>query len=349
MSYELAKTFNAYTDDKWIKSNITDLRFVNHPLWEGAATKGTLKLDSPTGHTWKIRLAYGTTDHTKPFNDDTDLLTDRNDVPIKRTESGTYGFGEYCYYSNAIILGVIEDDLEQRGDVQLESIIDDEVFKIRDDMFNSMYGALYGTGVTTQTNSQLKTLTSFRDMLRSGVASGTMDKYEGIERSGTFLATDRFPLVTGDTNQWWMPTVGAATGTTDLIWELKSWIHAAAQRNKGKKFSVIFCNEDMMKVLNDMQQSKMAILMPWTPTKMDLDWAAEFAIDRVPLVQDDNIPANTFWGLEFGTFKLVENMPYKLTPWAYMQHYTKMYATLQWGGQLICNNVGGNGVFTYTP
>lgn len=345
MSYELVSTFNAYTDPKWIKKNITDLRFANRPLWEGAATKGTLNLEDPTSHTWRVRLAYGKTDNTKPFNDDTDLLTDKNGQPIKRQESGTYGFGEYCYYENPIILGVIEDQLEQKGDTQLESIVNDEVFKVRDDFFNTMYNALFGTGIVTETSVALKTLTSFRDMLRSGVASGTMDTYEGIDRSGTFT-NSQGPWTT---NQWWMPTVGSCTGTTDLIWSLKQWITHAKLRNAGTKFSVIFANEDMLKVLNDMQQSKMAILMPWTPTNMDLDWSADFAIDKVPVVQDDNIPDNTFWGLAFNTFKMVDIMPVKLTPWEYMQHYTKIYCTMQWGGQLISNNVGANGVFTYTP
>ena len=42
-------------------------------------------------------------------------------------------------------------------------------------------------------------------------------------------------------------------------------------------------------------------------------------------------------------------MPFHLSPWEAQQHYTKIYSTLQWGGQLISDNVGGNGVFTYTP
>ena len=348
-AYELASTFNAYTDPKWIKKNITDLRFTNRPLWEAAATKGTLKLESPSGHEWRVRLAYGKTDNTKPFNDDTDLLTDRNGQPIKRQESGTYAKGQYCYYSNAIILGMIEDELEQKGDTQLESIVDDEVGKVRDDMYNTMYQSLFGTGVLTQTSTQLKTLTSFGDMLRSGVASGTMDTYEGIDRSGVFSDDPADSQGPWTTNQWWMPTVGAATGTTDLIWELKQWIKHAKDRNKGVKFSVIFANEDMLKVLNDMQQAKMAILMPWKPTDIDIVWSAEFAINGVPVVQDDSIPDNTLWGLAFNTFKLVDIMPYNLSPWEAQQHYTKIYSTLQWGGQLISDNVGGNGVFTYTP
>jgi hypothetical protein len=337
MAYELATTLNAYTDEKWVKKNITDLRYADRPLWE-AAERGTLKLEEPTGHEWRVRLAYGKTNNTKPFNDDTDLLTDADGVPLRRAESGTYGFGEYCYYSNAIILGEIADDLEQKGDVQLESLVDDEVFKVRDDMFNSMYDALFGTGVTAETDVALKTLTSFHDLLNAGT-------YEGIQRAGTYT-NGQGPWTT---NQWWMPTNGAATGTTDLIWELKSWIAAAAKRNKGKKFTAIFCNEDMIKILYDLQSNKQAMVLPWTPTKNDLDWLAEFAVSKVPIVQEDNIPANEMWGLEYGTFKLANKIPFKLTPWAYMEHYTRLYTVMKWGGQLISNNPGGNGTFTYTP
>lgn len=346
-AYDLAKTFDAYTDEAYIKKNITDLRFADRPLWE-SAEKGSLDVESEgIGHKWRMRLAYGKTDNAKPIDDDTDLLTDKNGVPLRRKESGTYCFGEYVYYSNAIILGEITDVLEQSGNVQLEKLIDDEVFKVRDDLFNTMNEALYGTGVVTATATELKTLTSFRDMLRAGVAAGTMDTYQGIDRSGTFLATDRFPLATGDTNQWWMPTVGAATGTTDLIWELKSWIIKAKKRNKGKKFTVLLCNEDMYKVLYQMQEAKMAMLLPWTPQKDDIDWLAEFAISNIPLVEDENIPDNQIWGLEYSTFGLKTIMPFKLDPWAKMQHYSQMFTVIKWGGQLVDNNPGGNGVFTY--
>lgn len=337
MAYELASTFNAYTDEKWVKKNITDLRYADRPLWE-AAQKGSLSLEEPSGHEWRVRLAYGKTNHTKPFDDDTDLLTDEDGVDIRREESGTYAYGYYCYYSNAIILGVIEDDLEQKGDVQLESLINDEVFKVRDDMFNYLYEALFGTGVITPTAGALKTLVSFHDMLNAGT-------YEGIERAGTFTP-GQGPWTT---NQWWMPTNGSCTGTTDLIWNLKQWIAKAAKRNKGIKFTAIFCNETTMKVLYDLQASKQAMLLPWVPQKDDIDWLAEFAISKVPLVQDDNIPDYEFWGLAYNTFKLVDKIPFKLTPWQYMQRYTKIFTTLQWGGQLISNNPGGNGTFTYTP
>lgn len=348
-AYDLAKTFDAYTDEAYVKKNITDLRFADRPLWE-AADKGTLDVESEgIGHKWRLRLAYGKTDNTKPINDDTDLLTDKNGVPIRRTESGTYAYGEYCYYSNAIILGEIADDLEQSGNVQLEKLIDDEVFKVRDDMFNTMYLALFGTGVITETASALKTLTSFQDLLRAGVAAGTMDTYEGIDRSGTFSPTQRFPLATGDTNQWWMPTVGSCTGVSDLIWNLRQWINHAKARNKGKRFTAIFTNEDMMKVLYQMQEAKQAMILPWTPQTDDIDWLADWAISKVPLVQDDNIPAYQFWGLEYTTFKIKDVIPYKLDPWTKEQHYTRMFTNMKWGGQLICDNCGGNGVFTYTP
>jgi hypothetical protein len=343
-TYDLAKTFDAYTDEAYIKKNITDLRFENRPLW-AAAEKGSLNVESEgIGHKWRMRLAYGKSDNTKPFNDDTDLLTDRNDKPIRKGESGTYCYGEYVYYSNAIILGEISDVLEQSGNVQLESMIDDEVFKVRDDMMNTMYTELFGTGVITETATALKTLTSFQDMLRSGVVASTVDKYEGIDRSGTFV-NGRGPWTT---NQWWMPTVGACTGTTDLIWNLKEWITHAASRNQGKRFTAIFCDEDMMKILYQMQESKQAMLLPWTPQKDDLDWLAEFAISKVPLVQEDNIPPNTFWGLEYSTFGLKTIMPFKLDPWKNMEHYTRMFTVIKWGGQLVSDNPGGNGVFTYT-
>ena len=337
MAYELATTFNAYTDSKWIQKNITDLRYADRPLWE-AAEKGNLKLEEPSGHEWRVRLAYGKTDHTKPFDDDTDLLTDENGVDVRRDESATYAYGEYCYYSNPIILGEIADDLEQKGDVQLESLIDDEVFKVRDDMFNTLYSALYGTGVTTPTNSQLKTLTSFHDLLNAGT-------YEGIQRSGTFT-NGQGPWTT---NQWWMPTNGSCTGLTDLIWNLKEWVRKAALRNKGVKFTAIFANATTLKVIYDLQAAKQAMILPWSPQKDDLDWAAEFAISKVPLVEDDNIPDYEFWGLAYNTFKLVNKIPFRLTPWAYMQRYTRLYTVLKWGGQLISNNPGGNGTFTYTP
>lgn len=337
MAYELATTLNAYTDEKWVKKNITDLRYADRPLWE-AAEKGSLKLEEPSGHEWRVRLAYGKTNNTKPFNDDTDLLTDADGVPIRRAESGTYGFGEYCYYSNAIILGEIADDLEQKGDVQLESLVDDEVFKVRDDMFNTMYTALFGTGVTAETDVALKTLTSFHDLLNAGT-------YEGIQRAGTFT-NGQGPWTT---NQWWMPTNDSCTGTTDLIWKVKQWINHAAKRNKGKKFSVIFLNEDMLKIFHDLQEEKSAILLPWTPKKMDMDWSAEFALNTVPFVQDENIPDNELWGLEYSTFSLKNKIPFKLTPWAYMEHYSRLFTVMKWGGQLISNNAGGNGTFTYTP
>jgi len=337
MAYELAKTFDAYTDSKWIQKNITDLRFADRPLWE-AAEKGNLKLEEPSGHEWKVRLAYGKTDHTKPFDDDTDLLTDENGVDVRRDESATYAFGEYCYYSNPIILGEIADDLEQRGDVQLESLIDDEVFKVRDDMFYHLYSALYGTGVTTPTAGSLKTLTSFHDLLNAGT-------YEGIQRSGTFT-NGQGPWTT---NQWWMPTNGSCNGLTDLIWNLKEWIRKAKNRNKGVKFTAIFANATTLKVIYDLQAAKQVSILPWTPTKDDIDWAAEFAISKVPLVEDDNIPDYEFWGLAYNTFKLVNKIPFTLTPWQYMQRYTRLFTVLKWGGQLISNNPGGNGTFTYTP
>jgi hypothetical protein len=351
--YSLAKTFDAYTDEAYIKKNITDLRFADRPLWE-SAEKGSLEVEGEgIGHKWRMRLAYGKTNNAKPIDDDTDLLTDKDGVPLRRKESGTYCYGEYVYYSNAIILGEITDVLEQSGNVQLEKLIDDEFFKVRDDLFNTMNEALYGTGVITATGTDLKTLTSFRDMLRAGVTSShgpantVMDTYEGIDRKGIFLATDRFPLATADYNQWWMPTVDTCTGTTDLIWELKSWIIKAKKRNKGKKFTVILCNEAMLKVLYLMQESKQAMLLPWNPQKDDIDWLAEFAISGIPLVQDEEIPDNEFWGLEYSTFGLKTIMPFKRDPWAKMQHYSQMFTVLKWGGQLVCNNPGGNGVFTY--
>jgi hypothetical protein len=337
MAYELTTTFDAYTDPVWIKKNITDLRFENRPLWE-AATKGSLAVTSEDGHQWKIRLAYGKTNNTKPFDDDTDLLTDANGVAIRRAESGTMAYGEYVYYSNAIILGEITDDLEQKGDAQLEKLIDDEVFKVRDDMFHSLYTALFGTGVLAKTNASLKTLTSIHDMLNAGT-------YEGIQRAGTFTP-GQGPWTT---NQWWMPTAGSCTGTTDLIWSLKQWIKKAADRNKGKKFSVIFANEDMIKILWDLQTAKQGMILPWVPTKDDLDWLAEFAISKVPIVQEDNIPDNELWGLEYGTFRLLDKIPFKLDPWEKQQHYSRIFTTMKWGGQLVSNNPGGNGTFTYTP
>jgi hypothetical protein len=66
-------------------------------------------------------------------------------------------------------------------------------------------------------------------------------------------------------------------------------------------------------------------------------------------VQDDNIPDNELWGLEYSTFKLKDVMPYKLDPWTKEQHYTRLFTNMKWGGQLICANCGANGTFTYTP